>query len=94
MKGNSTDYAYAMNDVFDSKTSQKLLRFFLSGGNEVGKNYRWIAIPKKFVVDETTLFINVREDVHCLRVGERVRFSCHPSTLGEMHRLVSYEETD
>ena len=78
LKGNPTVYAYAMNEVFDPKMSQKLLRFFSSGGNEVGNNYRWIAIPKKIGVDETTLFSKVGEDLNRSRVEERLRGSCHP----------------
>ena len=72
-----------MNEAFDPKMSQKLLRFFSSGGNEVGNNYRWTAIPKKVGVDEITLFSSVADDLNRTRVERKLRDRCHPLTLGQ-----------
>ena len=63
--------------------SVKSFFVFSSGGDEVGNNYRWIAIPEKVGVDKTTLLGNIADGLYRSRVEDKLRGSCHPLTLGQ-----------
>ena len=77
-------YAYAMNELFDPTTEDKLLRFFSTGGdNHEEHNYCWVAIPNVGCIDCYTLFGNVGDDEKRKRIEELLLESCHPLTLGQ-----------
>ena len=78
-----TVYEFAMNELFDPSTDEKLLRFFSTGNNEEQYNYTWVAVPRDGRVDEGTMFSGVGVDELRLNLENTLQEHCHPLTLGQ-----------
>ena len=78
-----TVFEYAVNEIFDPSTDEKLLRFFRTEDIEEEFSYSWVAVPRDGAVDECTLFAAVGDDEHRLNMEDYVRTYCHPLTMGQ-----------
>ena len=78
-----TVYAYAINELFDPSTEEKLLRFFRTEAVEEENIHTFVAVPRDGEVDELTLFGGVGDSEHRLNVEDKIQTYCHPLTLGQ-----------